>query len=91
MRVGFVGYRDHGDGADRVVTIDLTEDTSAVMSFMNSVRAVGGADTCEDIFGGLEKVISLGWKNPNRILIHVGDAPQHGSRYVCPQFFSISY
>ena len=80
MRVGFVGYRDHTDGSERIVSIDLTEDTAAVINFMNSVGATGGADECEDIFGGLEKVISLGWKNPNRILIHVGDAPQHGSR-----------
>ncbi len=80
MRVGFVGYRDHSDGIERIVSIDLTEDTAAVINFMNAVVATGGADECEDIFGGLEKVISLGWKNPNRILIHVGDAPQHGSR-----------
>ena len=80
MRVGFVGYRDHTDGSERIVSIDLTEDTAAVVNYMNSVSATGGADECEDIFGGLEKVISLDWKNPNRILIHVGDAPQHGSR-----------
>jgi hypothetical protein len=80
MRVGFVGYRDHSDGSERVVSIDLTEDTTAVINFMNSVTATGGGDECEDVFGGLEKVINLGWKNPNRILIHVGDAPQHGSR-----------
>ena len=76
-----MGYRDHCDGAGRIVSIDLTEDALAVMSFMNSVRAAGGGDECEDIFGGLEEVIGLGWKNPNRILIHVGDSPQHGSRY----------
>jgi hypothetical protein len=64
-----------------VVSIDLTENTSSVIDFMNSVKATGGADTCEDVFGGLEKVINLSWKNPNRILIHVGDAPQHGTRY----------
>ena len=81
MRVGFVGYRDHVDGPERIVSIDLTENTSAVMSFMNSVRATGGGDECEDIFGGLERVVRLGWRNPNRILIHIGDAPQHGSRF----------
>lgn len=80
MRVGFVGYRDHGDGSDRIVSVDLTDDTEEVISFLNSVKATGGDDECEDIFGGLEKSISLGWKNPNRILIHIGDAPQHGTR-----------
>lgn len=80
MRVGFVGYRDHSDGLARIVSIDLTEDTAAVVNFLNTVAATGGLDECEDIFGGLETVLSLGWKHPNRILIHVGDAPQHGSR-----------
>ena len=63
------------------MSIDFTNDSSSVIEFMNSVEAIYGADDCEDIFGGLEKVINLSWKNPNRILIHVGDGPQHGSRY----------
>ena len=69
------------------MSIDLTENTSSVIEFMNSVTATGGADECEDIFGGLEKVIHLSWKNPNRILIHVGDAPQHGTRYAIGDCF----
>lgn len=35
IRVGFVGYRDHCDGSDRIASIDLTEDTSKVN---NSLR-----------------------------------------------------
>jgi hypothetical protein len=31
--------------------------------------------------GGLEAVLTLGWSNPNRILIHVCDAPCHGRDY----------
>ena len=81
IRVAFVGYRDHSDGFDRVFQVDLTDDSGSVIEFMNSVAATGGADECEDIFGGLEQVIGLSWKNPNRVLIHVGDAPQHGSRH----------
>ena len=79
MRIAFVGYRDHTDKS-RIVSIDLTNDTSAVVTFMNAVNAEGGGDTCEDVFGGLERVIELDWKSPTRILIHVADAPQHGSR-----------
>ena len=78
--MGFVGYRDHYNGNERIVSIDLTEDTNSVMNFMKSVTAIGNDDTCEDVFGGLEQVISLAWKNPNKVLIHVGDAPQHGTR-----------
>ena len=80
IRVGFVGYRDHSDGGDRIVSIDLTENVSSVMDFIDSVEAGGGDDVCEDVFGGLEEVIELDWKFPNKVLIHVGDAPQHGSR-----------
>ena len=69
------------------MSIDFTNDSSSVIEFMNSVEAIYGADDCEDIFGGLEKVINLSWKNPNRILIHVGDAPQHGTRYAIGDCF----
>jgi len=48
---------------------------------MNSIKATGGGDACEDIFGGLEEVLKLDWKHYIRILVHVGDAPQHGSRF----------
>ena len=30
MRVGFVGYRDHCDGDDRITSIGLTENVSEV-------------------------------------------------------------
>jgi hypothetical protein len=80
IRVAFVGYRDYDDGSERVVKKDFTENTNDVINFMNSVSAFGGADACEDIFGGLEEVTKLDWISPNRILIHVADAPQHGSR-----------
>ncbi len=81
VRVAFVGYRDFADRRDRIVSINLTEDTSAVMDFMDEIEANGGGDECEDVFGGLERVLTLDWKFPTRILIHVGDSPQHGSRY----------
>ena len=47
---------------------------------MDSIEADGGEDVCEDIFGGLERVIELKWENSIRVLIHIGDAPAHGSR-----------
>jgi hypothetical protein len=64
-----------------VVSINFTENTSAIVDFMNAVKTLRGNDVCEDVFGGLEEVIGLGWTNPNRILIHVGDSSQHGTRY----------
>ena len=48
---------------------------------MNSVRASGGGDACEDVFGGLEEALKMDWQHKNRILVHIADAPQHGSRF----------
>jgi hypothetical protein len=80
VRVAFVGYRDFVDEEDRIVSINLTEDISAFVDFMDEIKAHGGGDQCEDVFGGLERVLTLDWKLPTKILIHVGDSPQHGSR-----------
>ncbi len=77
-----MGYRDFADRQNRIVSIDLTEDVPAVIAFLENVEARGGGDECEDIFGGLQNVLALDWKFPTRIVIHVGDAPQHGSRYL---------
>lgn len=53
LRASFVGYRDHSD-AERVVTFNFTEKIDSFKSFVSKVNATGGADQCEDIFGGLE-------------------------------------
>ena len=80
--MAFVGYRDFVDKENRIVSVNLTEDIPGIDSYMAEIKAHGGGDKCEDVFGGLEKVLTLDWKFPTRILIHVGDAPQHGTRYV---------
>ena len=51
------------------------------MTFINSVAATGGGDACEDVFGGLEEALKMDWQHKNRILVHIADAPQHGSRF----------
>jgi hypothetical protein len=55
---------------------------TSVVKFLDTVKPIFNDDECEDVFGGLEEVCGLGWKNPIRVLIHVGDSPQHGSRYI---------
>ena len=54
LRVAYVGYRDHSDGADRVTVLDFSENKDKFKTFVSSVEAKGGDDQCEDIFGGLE-------------------------------------
>lgn len=41
----------------------------------------GGEDEAEDVFSGLERVASLGWKSRTRVLVHIGDAPCHGAQF----------
>ncbi len=50
-------------------------------SFLAGVKALGGADTCEDVHGGMEAAINLSWSKKNRVLIHIADAPAHGIQF----------
>jgi hypothetical protein len=61
LRCAFVGYRDHSDGAQRVQAFGFTEDKDVFKAFVTTVAATGGADECEDIFGGLEELNKLTW------------------------------
>ena len=81
LRFAFVGYRDHGDGAGRVGVFKFSDGADAFKSFVDTVTATGGADECEDVFGGLEEVGKLEWLHMSRVLFHIGDAPCHGSRF----------
>jgi hypothetical protein len=81
IRYAFVGYRDYGDGPIQFEVMDFTEDVSQIQKFVAGISAQGGGDTPEDVFGGLEKVLSLNWKHETRSLIHFADAPGHGRFY----------
>lgn len=91
--LAFVGYRDIGDKMEK---FDFTDDEDAFQTCLDQIHAVGGDDTCEDVFGksrqrqtrhssflagGLEAVGQLSWSNANRILVHICDAPCHGRDY----------
>ena len=81
LRCAFVGYRDFSDGSDKVCVFPFNENTEAFKTFVSGVRAFGGGDVCEDVFGGLEQVNKLEWVNMSRVLFHVADAPCHGRRF----------
>ncbi|CAF0910013.1 unnamed protein product [Rotaria sp. Silwood1] len=76
--LAFVGYRDIGENLEK---LDFTDDENRFQEFLNEVQAMGGDDTCEDVFSGLETVAQLSWSNPNRLLVHICDAPCHGQEY----------
>lgn len=49
---------------------------------LSTVKCFGGGDGAEDCFGGLMAAASLTtWRALSRIVVWMGDAPQHGSRY----------
>ena len=56
LRAAFVGYRDHSDGISRVSVFPFGNCIDDFKSFVTSISATGGADECEDIFGGLEVI-----------------------------------
>ena len=56
-------------------------DAQTFKAFLGGVSATGGGDTCEDVHGGLEAALNLSWSSKSRCLIHIADAPAHGSRF----------
>ncbi|KXS19164.1 hypothetical protein M427DRAFT_53137 [Gonapodya prolifera JEL478] len=77
IRVAFVGYRDFGD-SDQFIIHDFTT-PEALRDLIAPITASGGGDTAEDVLGGVDKVAGLGWRVGTRVLIHIADAPPHGS------------
>jgi Alpha-kinase family len=80
-RFGLVVYRDYGDGANRHQIFDFTT-SEGLKVHLGTINAFGGGDGPEDCFGGiLASASRVSWKSPSRIIIWMGDAPQHGSLY----------
>ena len=80
LRAAFVGYRDFCDGDERLEVLQLTDDLAELQDFVALVEASGGGDTPEDVLGGLQAALDLEWSAATRVIIHVGDAPNHGRR-----------
>ncbi|RGB24067.1 hypothetical protein C1646_515501 [Rhizophagus diaphanus] len=82
IRVGFCGYRDHCDGSNRLQIFDFTYSCDEFKNRLSGVSASGGGDSPEDVLGGLNAAVtSMTWRNPTRVLLHIGDYPPHGRRF----------
>jgi hypothetical protein len=75
--VAVVGYKDHGD-TPNIQFLDFTPSADRVYLFLDSLRASGGADTPEDVLGGIRQAVNASWKQQTRCIIHIADAPPHG-------------
>jgi hypothetical protein len=72
-----VGYKDHDDWPN-IEFLDFTTEARQVRSFLDKLSATGGADTPEDVLGGLRQAINATWMHQTRCIIHIADAPPHG-------------
>jgi hypothetical protein len=83
IRLAFVGYRDHCDGSQRISIAPFGK-VGEVGQFKTKLAgepATGGGDGPEDVMGGLEEILKLEWRSATKMLIHIADAPCHGSRF----------
>lgn len=84
LRVAFAQYRDYDDTED-CASCDFTRSFqgsgSTFVTALSRVRAIGGGDIPEDVFTGLERLASLSWEASNRVVIHIADAPCHGTQF----------
>eukprot|EP00743_Colponemidia_sp_Colp-15_P013099 GILK01015097.1.p1 GENE.GILK01015097.1~~GILK01015097.1.p1 ORF type:complete len:1309 (+),score=173.68 GILK01015097.1:591-3929(+) len=78
FRFAVVVYRDHGE-LGHLDHIRFTDDQNAVVQFVQSQQATGGADGPEDVLGALNAAASwTDWSGKAKILVLIGDSPAHG-------------
>jgi hypothetical protein len=56
-------------------------DNSSTPCQVNGIAASGGGDAPEDIAGAFDKIAEMEWKSRTKLIIHIADAPCHGSQY----------
>lgn len=78
FEVAAVFYRDFGD-REQLKIINFTSNTVSFSLDINSVKAYGGDDTCEDVAGGLNAAVELDWEDAEvKNMFLIADAPPHG-------------
>jgi hypothetical protein len=85
LRVAFVGYRDIRD-AKRFEVFDFYDadrfgDLEVAIKDVEAVTREKKPDGPEDVAGGLAQCANLSWRYRTRLLVHVADAPCHGTKY----------
>lgn len=79
VRVAFVGYRDYGD-AVKLIFIDFRS-SEAAQAAIQRIEADGGDDEAEDVATALFNVLGLNWTGDMKFVIHITDAPAHGTQF----------
>ena len=80
---GAVFYRDPVDcPGEKNNAYPLTNDINRLKSQIGSERATCGGDVPEDWIGVYEQALdNVAWRNGTRLIIHIADAPAHGSEW----------
>ncbi|EGC34842.1 hypothetical protein DICPUDRAFT_34378 [Dictyostelium purpureum] len=82
MTFGFIRYTDFDQGNTKTSLLPLTKSTKEFVDFLELIKAEGGGDGPEDVFGGMDLIKTVPWRlNSTRVVIHIADAPCHGSEY----------
>ena len=80
---GAVLYRDLVDcPGEKNKTYSLKSDVSRLKNEIGSESANGGGDTAEDWVGAYDMALNnIAWRDGTRLIIHIADAPAHGSKW----------
>ena len=80
---GAVFYRDPVDcPGEKNHTYSLKSDVKKLESEIGSESATGGGDGPEDWVGAYDMSLdNIAWRNGTRLIIHIADAPAHGSEW----------
>ena len=82
FRLAAVIYRDFDMGEKSFQIQSFVEDCETIEKFLSTVKAKGGDDGPEDVYGGFRQTLEkLEWRSCTKILIHIGDAPCHRKRF----------
>jgi hypothetical protein len=79
-RIGVVDYKD-ADGCgdyDAVTDLSLSSDTVAIKDALSRLQSKvsGGCDYPEDVLSGVDRALSLPWRNGvKKVVVQMGDAP----------------
>lgn len=79
VQVAFVGYRDYGD-QKKISLVDFKSPQDAQQA-IQQIEAEGGDDDAEDVAFALFNVLGLTWTGDIKFVIHITDAPAHGTQF----------
>lgn len=82
MRLGIVHYKDYGDMGRQGAKVlqPFTKNIRSARKELEKLRAFGGGDLPEAVYGGLELALDpkMNWKkDANKLVVLIGDAPPH--------------